>query len=318
MHTSIREIEQLAERCLRGSGFSRALSQAVAERIWWAEVYETHSLSLLMAVRDSIRKLEEASVTAYASVDPAQVAHRTVPALLSATPCADFASAAATRRGLGLAHAPVATDDPSIETIGHATYRAAERGLNAIAVGCVPDFSVVFISSPGDPYPFMAKCSDSGQSTLYARLDQVLSGKNMTETSAVLAEALFSTATPASSYPTAGARLLQSALTLSLSSPDDESAPSPGYVLLCVDPSNPAQPGNSRAVFETYMSDKANSFESIYRPDEINARIERLGIEGIEIDADLWQSVFEWSTEMLAPSFEDSDQGAGYALNDLG
>ena len=112
--------------------------------------------------------------------------------------------------------------------------------------------------------------------------------------------------------PTAAERLVNRLL-------DDAAAPvegrpdvPAGFVTVCFDPTHPAQPRRTERAFREGI----DASTDVFRPEQVDTRADRLLREGVDVERAVWDDIFEYSSDVLAPEFEGSYRGAGFEINE--
>jgi len=117
-------------------------------------------------------------------------------------------------------------------------------------------------------------------------------------------------------YGTVDAKLLYRLVHRSVESKPDAEM-DPGFVVICIDPRHPRYSDEVRQVADQTIQKEGRLFDRRFSPEESRDRVSRLVNEGVEVERDIWQDIFEFSNRILAPPFEGSEKGAGFDLNEL-
>jgi LDH2 family malate/lactate/ureidoglycolate dehydrogenase len=317
MQVSIREVLQLAERCFAAAGFSKGNARANAESIWWTEAYRGRGLTTLHTLLDGLESCDRTALTrSDRSATVPVIEGRGQPSIVASDPVLDFASARASRTGVGLAYATTAADDPSLPAIGHVAYKAAERGTVSVLVYTDGSDSGTFLGVPTDSKPLLAEAEfGAPPAGLRDVCDIVASGSHQ-QRHAPLMQVLFDEST-GETHGVADELLVERFLQRATTSADAADATTePGFALLCLDPRHPRRPERVQRVATQFIDDRETQFATVYSPERVCDRVETLMQEGVEVDRDVWEDVFEYNTGVLTPPFEGSKQGAGFGLSD--
>ena len=315
MRLAVREVLELAERCLSAAGFPAGPARAAAEAVWWTELYRGSGLTTL---RGRLPALPEWDPDALTTTDRSEfvwvVDGSTQPGLVASTPAVDLASAAATHHGVGVVHTRTAPGDDTVPTLGHAAYAAAERGLLSVvlATGGAGTPRTV-IGRPDDPHPILAERELDTPSAGHAALAAVARAGANDRRDNPLTQAFF-TGGPETEYGTAGERLLDRLLHRSVAPSGADSRVDPGFTLVCLDPDHARHSGDLRRVVDRFVD--GGALTRTFRPAEIRDRVETALDDGVAVEESVWRDVFDRSSEVLAPEFEGSYRGAGFNINE--
>jgi len=314
MQLATREVLELAERCFSVAGFEEGPARAVAETVWWTELYRGSGLETLHGLlpalpawdRTALRFEERGELVSVVDADGQ-------PGLVSSTPAVDLASAAASRHGVGIVQATGADDDATVPMLGHVTYAAAERGfLSVVLATDGADCHRTVVARPEDPHPRLAERDLDAPSAGHAALSGALRAGVHTRRDNPLTQAFF-TGGADTAFGTAGERLLNRLLHRAVE-PGATDGVEPGFILVCLDPDHPRHTGGLRRVVDQFVRDER--FTRTFSPTEIQARVETLLQDGVTVDEAVWRDVFDRSSEVLAPEFEGSYRGAGFNINE--
>lgn len=319
MILSVREVHRLSHRCFWAAGCDEATAEANARSIWWAESYKGSGLTTLHTLLDELEELapREMSLRDRDSMT-SLIDSESQPAVVSSTPALDLSCAQANEHGIGLTHATTKEDDDSLPTIGHVAYNAAERGyVSAVLYTDGSGNARAVLGTPMQPLPLIAEMELDSPPVSYERILDVIDAGLYGRRQAPLTQALFVDPVEDERHSTADARLLDRLVQQSTEPADSARVEQPGLVVVCIDPSHPAQSDEVGNVVEEFVSGREAAFTEIFDPDTVTDRIGTLLQGGVEVEREVWRDIFEFSKGILAPPFEGSEEGAGISLNEL-
>ncbi|WP_435320966.1 hypothetical protein [Haloarchaeobius sp. TZWSO28] len=318
MQVSIREVLQLAERCFAAADFSKGTARSRAEAIWWTEAYHGSGFSTLHSMLDGLPAYDHSALrmrvsgSLFSVVDGADQ-----PSIVSMDATVDLSCSHAERHGVGLGYATICADDETLATIGHAAFRVAQRGLIPLVLYTDGgERSGAYIGSPDRPYPILAEVALESPAVTFVDIVDAIESGLYQQHHTPLAQAVFDTVDD-SELSFADERLLKRLLQGATEpSPTAGSEADPGVVVLCLDPTHARFTDGLQGIPERFVDDHETSLETVFRPGRIEGRVETLMNDGVEVDRQRWEDVFEFNTGVLAPPFEGSEKGAGFGLND--
>jgi len=314
MRLSVREVFDLSERCFRAAGFADGAARANAESIWWTELTKGSGLTLLHDLLDELQDLDRGRLTRRRRGAVPVVDGDDQPSIVSGTPTLDLCCARAERRGLGLAYTTVAPGDDTVAALGHVAHAAAERGLRSVVLYANrADDAVTITGEPARPYPVVGEADLAAPSVAHARILDAVDDGPADHSTDLLTHALFDgdgdeDERAATVEERVLSRLLDDATTPAEERPDVPA----GFVTICFDPTHPTQPRRAERAFREGM----DASTDVRRPEQVDTRADRLLREGVEIERGVWEDVFEYSSDVLAPEFEGSYRGAGFEINE--
>lgn len=318
MHLSVREVMLLSQRCFMANGFDEGAAEARAAAFRWAEVYKESGITTLHDVLDDLPEFEQRAVslsehsTKVAVLDAADQ-----PSIVANTPALDMCCSQTDKCGTGMAYATIAEGDPTSTTVGHVAYKAAQRGLVTIVLYTDGDGeSKTVIATPDIPHPRLVEVDLPEPSVSYAKVVDVISAGLCKQPNEPLLQAIFKR-DERHKQPTADERLVQRLLEQSIE-PAARSVPGDdgGFVTLGIDPRHPHHPVSAQHIVERFLDENEDAFTYVFDPDEIHERVGTLLEEGVPVDEGVWRDVFDESSEVLAPEFEGSLEGAGFDINE--
>jgi hypothetical protein len=318
MKVSVREVVQLAQRCFLAAGFDEGSALRNAKLIWWAEAYNREGLTTLHDLLAGLAEIDPGAVTYDRHHSMVSVVDGNgQPSVATSTPTLDLSCAHADNHGIGFAYASAAPDDPSLPALGYLASHAAERGYHALVVhegGSRPSRTAV--AAPSQPRPLIGEYELSSPSVTFTRIREIIETGIDGRHHNPLSQAFFVADSTENRYESADSRLLDYMLQQSLEPGADSGRGETGYVVVCHDPSHPFHSNEIWQVTEQFIRDGDDRLD-VFDPQRIGDRVETLVHEGVEVDEPVWRDVFEFSKGMLAPPFEGSEKGAGFALNEL-
>ena len=315
MQVSIREVLQLAERCFAAAGFPKGIARANAESIWWTEAYRGSGLDTLHDLLDDLKACDHSGLDLRdRSATVSVIDGRSQPSIVASHPVLNLASSQASQQGIGLAYATTERDDTSISAIGHVAYKAAERGMVSIVAYDDGSESGAFVGTPTDSKPLLAAAEREAPPSFLLDVHDIGESGNHQQRNAPVIQAFFDRSANGN-YDLADELLVEQLLQRATAS-SSEAVGDPGFALLCLDPHHQRLPNCIRRVPRRFVDERETRFTEVFRPERIRRRVETLMDEGVAVDRDVWEDVFEYNTGVLAPPFEGSEQGAGFGLND--
>jgi len=243
------------------------------------------------------------------------------PAILVGEGVLDLSCARADRHGFGITYAKAGGGDRSRRTVGHLANRAASRGYPSIVMYTdgTGESTTVF-GSPDDPRPLLAETELDRPSDSYRQLVGAIGTDLEWDKDAPLAQIAFSRRDDSGRFGPTDARTLDRLLAGSVEPGEASVTPrSPGITIVCIDPYHPRHADSVRGGLTQFVRNRADGggIDTVFDPETIHDRIGRLVDDGVEIDRNVWRDIFDASTGILAPPFEGSEKGAGFALNEL-
>ncbi|WP_049935616.1 hypothetical protein [Haloplanus natans] len=309
MKLSVREVFDLSERCFRAAGFADGAARANAESIWWTELTKGSGLTLLHELLDELQDLDRGRLTRRRDGAVPVVDGAGQPSIVSGTPTLDLCCARAERRGLGLTYTTVAPGDDTVAALGHVAHAAAKRGLQSVVLYAnrVGD-AVTVTAEPARPHPIVGEADLGAPSVAHATILDAIDEGPTDHSTDLLIHALFDGDGDDDGAGTADGRfvtrLLDDATTPVEGRPDVPA----GFVTICFDPTHPTRPRRAERTFREGID--------VFRPEEVGTRADRLLREGVDIERSVWEDIFEYSSDVLAPEFEGSYRGAGFEINE--
>lgn len=314
MQVSVREVFDLAERCFCVADFPPGSARANAATVWWTELTKGTGLTLLHGLLDDLPGLDRTRLTRRGGAAVSIVDGDGQPSVVSGTPALDLCCARAARRGLGVTYATIDPQDDTAAALGHVAYEAAERGLSSVVLyaNCAGDARTV-AGSPAQPHPIVGETELRSPSVAYTAVLEAIESGIADRPDGLLTHALFD-GDVGERTATADERLVTGLLEDATTPADERPDAAPGFVTVCVDPTQPSQPRRVERVVEGAL-EGADAFTDVFRPAEVGRRAETLLHEGVDVDEAVWRDVFEYSSGVLAPEFEGSYRGAGFEIN---
>jgi LDH2 family malate/lactate/ureidoglycolate dehydrogenase len=313
MKLSVREVLDLSERCFRAAGFADGAARANAESIWWTELTKGSGLTLLHELLDELQDLDRGRLArrrdgAVPVVDGAEQ-----PSIVSGTPTLDLCCARAERRGLGLTYTTVAPGDDTVAALGHVAHAAAERGLQSVVLYAnrVGD-AVTITGEPARPHPLVGEADLAAPSVAHATILDAIDDGPTDHSIDLLTHALFDGDGGDDAAATADGRLVNRLLDDATTPVEGRPDVPAGFVTICFDPTHPTQPRRAERAFR----EGTDASTDVFRPEQIGTRADRLLREGVDIERSVWEDIFEYSSDVLAPEFEGSYRGAGFEINE--
>jgi LDH2 family malate/lactate/ureidoglycolate dehydrogenase len=312
MRLSVREVFDLSERCFYVAGFAEGPARANAETIWWTELTKGSGLTLLHGLLDDLQDFDRKRLTRRGSAAMPVVDGDEQPSIVSGTPSLDLCCSAAQRRGIGITHTTVDPDDDTAPALGHLAHAAAERGLHSVVLYAnhVGD-AVTVVGSPDQPHPHVGETTLPRPSTAHAAVLAAIEADFDDYPDGLLTHAVFDDEGDTRAE-TADERLVTRLLDDATTPADGRSDVPAGFVTVCLDPTHPAQPRRVERLFR----ERVDAATTVFDPERIGERADRLLRDGIEIDEAVWRDLFEYSSGVLAPEFEGSYRGAGFEINE--
>ena len=312
MKLSIREVLDLSDRCFRAAGFAEGAARANAETIWWTELTKGSGLTLLHDLLNELQDLDRERLTRRQRGTVPVVDGADQPSIVSGTPTLDLCCARAERRGLGLTHTTVAPGDDTVAALGHVAHAAAERGLRSVVLYANRTGDAVTITGePARPHPLVGEADLPAPSVAHARILDAVDDGPADHSTDLLTHALFDGDGDERAV-TAGGRLLNRLLDDATTPVEGRPDVPAGFVTLCVDPSHPTQPRRAERAFREGI----DASTDVFRPEQVGTRADRLLREGVDVERAVWEDIFEYSSDVLAPEFEGSYRGAGFEINE--
>lgn len=315
MEVSVREVFDLAQRCFEAAGFEPGSAHANAQAIWWLELYRSCGLTALHEHLDDLEEWDRARVTLRernAGVSVVDGAEQ--PSLVSANPVLDLSCAQADRHGVGVTYATTCADDGTLPALGYLAYRAAERGLSAVVLYTASDDRAgTVVGTPDLPQPLVADARLAATSAAHRSLEEAISAGLIHGRHEPLTQLSFAR-DGTDGHGTADACLLERLLDASMETARRVSIDD-SYVVVCVDPGHPRQSGDVESVPGKFVDRHADAFTRVFDPSEVVDRGGTLVHEGVEVDRDVWEALFDYGSGVLAPPFEGSEMDAGFGLN---
>lgn len=318
MILSVREVMELAERCFVAAGIDEGTARANATAIWWAEAYHGSGLATLHNLLEPLDELDVTAPELERRDSPISVLDAGGrPCLVSAVPALDLACAHADRYGTGITYVRESAVDVDGDVIGALAYRGADRGYVTLALATDSDGgSRTIIGTPRRLRPALAETALSAPSKGYAAVEHAVSTGRQAANEAPLFRSVFDEPPTAEPYGTVDAKLLYQLIRRSVE-PKPGTETDPGFIVVCIDPRHPRYSDEVRQVADQTIRKREPLFDRRFPPEESRDRVSRLVDEGVEVERDVWRDIFEFSNGILAPSFEGSEKGAGFDLNDL-
>lgn len=315
MKLSSREVFQLADRCLASAGLSRGVSKANAKSIWWTEVYRECGLTTLHRMIEESPTLDPATMSLEDQTSIFSIVDNgDQPSIVSSTAALDFSCSQAKQEGIGITYSSIPESDRSFPTIGHTAYNAANRGMVSVVLTQYPDGSGSFIGVPGQSYPVVAETDLEGPSTSYTKLRDIINSGLYQQRHSPLVQAFFDQDEGADRSATDAAtlkRLLEGATERHSGGVDIDER---GFFTVCVDPNHPRNSAGIRQLAGQFVDERADAITTVYRPSEIRERGRTMTEQGVDIERQVWEELFEFSNGIFSPDSLGSETGAGPAL----
>lgn len=312
MKLSSREVFQLADRCLASAGLSNGASKANAKSIWWTEVYKDCGLTTLHRIIEESPTLDpsklslEDQTSVFSIVDGGDQ-----PSIVSSTAALDFSCSQAEQEGIGITYASIPEADSSFPTIGHTAYNAADRGMLSIVLTASPDGSRSFIGVPRRSQPLIAEMKLNGPSSSYAKLVDVIDSGLYRQRHCPLVQAFFEPGEGSGRSATDAATLKQLLANSMEPTSGDVDSGERGFFTICLDPNHPQSSTEIQRVADQFVDQRADTLTSVYRPSDIAEKGGTLIEEGVDIEKQAWEELFEFSNGIFAPDSLGSETGAG-------
>jgi LDH2 family malate/lactate/ureidoglycolate dehydrogenase len=316
MLLSIREVPQLAGRCFAAAGFPDGTAQTNADAIWWTEAYRGSGLTTLHRLLDDLSTWDRSALSLadrasmVTTVDSSEQ-----PSCVSAGPALDLSCSQAQQHGIGITYTSIAPDDESLPLIGHTAYRAAERGYVPIVLYTDTEKGAgTIVGTPDEPQPLIAERTFDDPSVGYVKVMDAIERGLHQYRNYPLMQAFFDREEE-NRYSNAETRLLDRLMRRSME-PSDRPLPTDesGFLIVCIDPLHPRYPNEVKGIVEQFIADEADEFTTVFRPEDVQERVGKMVNEGVEIEREIWDDIFEYSSGVLAPPFEGSRDDAGFGL----
>ena len=321
MRLSVREVLQLSQRSVWAAGVPRGVAGDIAEAIWWTEAYRGSGLEALHGLLEDPREFDADAPTIERQESMLSVVDGGgQPGIIVGEGVLDLSCARADRHGLGITYAKTGGCDRSHRTVGHLANRAARRGYPSVVMYTdETGGSTTVFGTPDDPRPLLAETGLDHASDSYRGLVGTIGADLEWDTDAPLAQVAFGRRDDSGRFGPTDARTLDRLFAGSIESIGTPATQSPGIIVVCVDPYHPRHADAVGGVLKRFIEDRAGGgdIDTVFDPETIRDRIRRLVEEGVEIDRSVWRDIFDASTGILAPPFEGSEKGAGFALNEL-
>ncbi|WP_157744172.1 hypothetical protein [Halopenitus persicus] len=315
MRLSSREVFQLADRCLASAGLSRGVSKTNAESVWWTELYKERGLTSLHKIINETAELDQGRISIERqSSNFAILNEGGQPCIVSSTPALDLSCSKAKESGLGITYIPFTEQDSSFATIGHTAYNAASRGLISIVLTNSPDGSRSFLAVPGEEQPIVAETKLQGPSESYRKLRSIITNGIYDRRHSPLVQAFFDQSQhtdPTTTDADTLQRLLAGAIRPASGNNDDSES---GFVTICYSPTHPQNATGMQRVAHEFVRENTDQLTTVYEPPTINEKRRKLINEGVVIERDVWEDLFEWSNGIFSPDSVGSETGAGPGL----
>jgi hypothetical protein len=312
MKLSIREVLDVSERCFRAAGFAEGAARANAETIWWTELTKGSGLTLLHDLLNELQDLDRERLTRRQRGTVPVVDGADQPSIVSGTPTLDLCCARAERRGLGLTHTTVAPGDDTVAALGHVAHAAAERGLRSVVLYANRTGDAVTVTGePARPHPLVGEADLAAPSVAHTTILDAVDDGPTDHSTDLLTHALFDGDGDERAV-TAGGRLLNRLLDDATTPVEGRADVPAGFVTVCVDPSHPTQPRRAERAFREGI----DASTDVFRPEQVGMRADRLLRDGVDVERAVWNDIFEYSSDVLAPEFEGSYRGAGFEINE--
>jgi len=316
MHVSVREVLDLSDRCFTSADFPEGASRAAAEGIWWTEVYRQEGLATLHGLLDDLDEFERSRLSLDAESDSVSVLDTDgQPGLFAVGPAVDLVCSDASHTGTGIAYVRLPEGDETVHTLGHAAFRAADRGYVTLVTATDGSGTAsTVVAVPDQPHPLLATADLVRSSVAHRDLRDVVERGLHDAHHNVLTQAAF-TREQADRHPVAEARLLARLLERA-TEPADGDDVAAGVCIVSIDPGHPAQPDRVRHAADRVLTDRSDRFSHVFDPEDVQQHVDELLEEGVDITEDVWRDVFECSSGFLPPEFEGSLEGAGVDINE--
>jgi hypothetical protein len=316
MHLSIREVLQLAERCFYVAGFDQGPARANAETVWWMEAYRGTGLSTLHGLLDDLEEFDRSCLSI--DEDGAEISvvdSGAQPSIVSANPTVDLSCSLAEQNGLGIACTSTAAGDDTLDALGHQAYRAGKRGYVALTLYADEKGSGAILGVPEEPYPTVVEKTLDGPSVTQTEITKIVDAGLHQRRQSPLVQSLLTTSVDEqlAAEEHLLTMLLRSSLEASARSELDGES---GFVTICIDPDHPRYAGGAQNTVEEFLDRREAEFTETFHPSSVGPRVEKLLNDGVEIEEPVWRDIFEYSSDILAPEFEGSYQGAGFDINE--
>lgn len=315
MKLSSREVFQLADRCLASAGLSRGASKTNAKSIWWAEVYRERGLTALHKIIEGSPALDPAMLSlenqtsVFSIVDSGDQ-----PSIVSSTAALDFSCSQAKQEGIGITYSSIPESDSSLPTIGHTAYNAANRGMVSVVLTEYSDGSEGFIGVPSRPHPIVAEMELEGPASSYTKLLDVIDSGLYQQRHSPLVQAFFDPDEGDHRAATDAAMLEQLLEGTTEPSPEGVDSDEHGFFTICVDPNHPRNSEGIRRVADQFVDERTDALTTVHRPSEIRKRGRTLIEEGVDVEEQVWEELFEFSNGVFSPDSLGSETGAGPGL----
>lgn len=316
MHVSVREVLDLADRCFTSADFPEGASRAAAETIWWTEIYRGTGLTTLHDLLDDLDEFERSRLSLDAESASVSVLDANgQPGLFAVGPAVDLVCSDASHTGTGIASVSLPEGDETVHTLGHAAYRAADRGyVTLVTATDGTGTASTVVAVPDQPHPLLAAADLERPSVAHRDLVDVVDRGLHDAHHNPLTQAAF-TREQADRHPVAEARLLTRLLERATEPADGDDVEA-GVCVVSVEPGHPAQPDRVRHAAERVLTEQSDRFSHVFDPEDVQQHGDELLEEGVDIAEDVWREVFEFSSGFLAPEFEGSLEGAGFDINE--
>jgi len=316
MILSVREVVGRAERCFAAAGFDEGTARSNASAIWWTEAYRGTGLSTLHSLLEPLEEMETMTPELERRDSPISVLEGNGhPCLLSGVPALDLAGAHADRYGTGVTYVKQSGVGIDGNVLGALAHRGAKRGDVTLVLSVDDDGeSRTVLGIPRQSRPALAETTLDDPSRGIAAIEHAVRTDRQGAHEAPLFRAFFDDRA-AEPFNTVDAQLLYRLVSQSADPKPDAEADT-GFVVACINTHHPRYSDEARQVFDRIIHTD-DRFETQFQPEMIDERVERLINEGVEVDRDLWQDIFEFGNGILAPPFEGSEKGAGFDLNEL-
>ncbi|MFC7212575.1 hypothetical protein ACFQO4_00555 [Saliphagus sp. GCM10025334] len=315
MKLSSREVFQIADRCLASAGLSKGGSKASAQSIWWTELYRDCGLTTLHRIIEESPTLDPARLSLEDQTSTFSIIDSDdQPCIVSSTAATDFSCSQAKQEGIGLTYSSIPKSDRSIPTIGHIVYNAASRGLVSIVLTDHPDGTGSFIGVPGRSHPLVAEAFLEGPSRSYMMLRDIINSGLYRQEHSPLVQAFFNRGEAGGRSATDAAtleRMLEGATERYSGDVDSDEF---GYFTVCIDPNHPRNSAEIQRIANQFVDGQANALTTVYQLSEIHERGRELIEQGVDIEKQVWEELFEFSNGVFAPNSLGSKTGAGPSL----
>ncbi|MFB6250763.1 MAG: hypothetical protein ABEI27_03585 [Halobellus sp.] len=316
MHLSVREVLQLAERCFRVAGFDQGPARANAETIWWMEAYRGTGLSTLHRVLEELDTFDRTALSIDVCGEEISVIDSGAqPSIVSINPAVDLGCSLAEQNGVGIACTTIAAGDATLDALGHQAYRAGKRGYVEMTVYADENGSGAVLGVPEEPYPTVVEKRLDGPSATQTEITNIIDAGLEERRQSPLVQSLLTRAVD--EQLAAEEHLLTTLLRSSLEPSEwAELDGDSGFITICIDPNHPRYAGGAQNTVEEFVESREAEFTETFHPSGVGPRVERLLNNGVQIEESAFQDIFEYSSEILAPEFEGSYQGAGSGINE--